>query len=138
MPGDDTFSTKRVMFTEQAACLQRKPIAVENGIELIKGERPRTTGTDEEQVALGEAGLNGRDVDGLQQLRLEQFTDPGDLVARQHRVRIGQKPVRGKVRGIDVHRFPAFHQGQLLEAQITIDPAKAGAAGRQVRVEQQP
>ena len=39
-------------------------------------------------------------------------------------VRIGQKPVSGKVGRIGVDRFPAFHQGQLLEAQITVDPAR--------------
>ena len=43
-----------------------------------------------------------------------------------------------KLRGIGVDRFPAFHQGKLLEAQITVDPPKAGAACRQVRIEQQP
>ena len=69
------------MLTEKATCLHGYPIPVEQRIELVEGERPRTSGADEEQVTLGEAGLNGRDVDGLQQLRLEQFTDPGDLVA---------------------------------------------------------
>ncbi len=43
-----------------------------------------------------------------------------------------------KLRGIDVDRFPAFHQGQLLEAQITVDTGYGCAAGRQVRIEQQP
>src|SRR5438093_966464 len=112
------------MLTEKAACLHSYPIPVKNGIELVERERSRAASADEEQATLGEAGLNGRNVDGLQQLRLEQFADPGDLVAGQNRIRIGQKPVRGKICWIGVHRFPAFHQGKLLEAQIAIDPAK--------------
>src|SRR5439155_7348597 len=127
--GDDAFSTKRVMFTGKTARLQGDCIAVENGIELVEGERPRTAGTDEEEVALGEAGLNGRHVEGLKQLGLEQFADPGDLVARQNSIRIGQKPMGGKVTGIGVDRFPAFYQGKLLEAQVTVDSRQAGAAG---------
>ena len=87
-------------------------------------------GADEEEVALGEAGLNRRHVDGLKQLRLEQFADPGDLVARQNRVRIGKKSVGGKVRWIGVDRFPSFYQAKLLEAQIAVDSAKGWRCAR--------
>src|SRR5215510_2382489 len=110
------------MLTEKATGLHGYPIPVEQGIELVERERPRTASADEEQVALGEAGLNGRDVDGLQQLGLEQLTDPGNLVAWQHRVRISQKPVRGKICWSGVYRVAAVQQGELLEAQISIDP----------------
>ena len=136
-PREDTFAAIRAIFTGKAGRLERNPIAVEQGIELVEGETRRACGTDEEQVALGKAGLNGRDVDGLKQLRLEQFADPGDLVARQNSVGVGQKPVGGKVSWIGVDGLPSFYQAKLLEAQIVVDLAKGRAARSQVRIEQQ-
>ena len=82
-PREDPFSTIRAIFTGKAGRLERNPIPGEQGIELVEGETRRACGANEEEVALGETGLNGSDVDGLKQLGLEQFTDPGDLVARQ-------------------------------------------------------
>ena len=70
-------------FTGKAGRLERNPIAGEQGIELVEGETCRACSTNEEEVALGETGLNGCDVDGLKQLGLEQFADSSDLVARQ-------------------------------------------------------
>ena len=69
------------MFPGKATYLYGKPIAVEQGIELVEGEGARTASANQEQVALGETGLNGRDIERLQQLGLEQFTDSGDLMA---------------------------------------------------------
>ena len=113
---ENTPSPPYVLFSpRKASGLKINPIAVEQGIELVEGECRRSSGTDEEQVALGEARLNGRHIERLKQLRLEQFADPGDLVARQNRIRIGQKSVGGKVRWIGVDRLPSFHQAELLE-----------------------
>ena len=55
----------------------------------------------------------------------------------RHRIRIGQKPVGGIVAGIGVDRFPAFHKGKLLEAEVGVHPRQARAAGREVRIQQQ-
>ncbi len=83
------------------------------------------------------ARLNGGDVDRLQQLRLEQFAHPGDLVAGQRRIGVGQKPVGRKVGRVGVDRVPSFHQPALLKPQIVVNPRQARAPGRQVRVKLQ-
>ena len=43
--------------------------------------------------------LNRRHVERLQQLRLQQFTDPGDLVARQHEYESAKKRCAEKLLG---------------------------------------
>src|SRR5262249_39691069 len=98
----------------------------------VERGRRGTLGADEEKVALGEARLNRRDVDGLKQLRLQELTDSSDFVSRQRGVRIGEKAVGGEVARIGVHGFPAFHQSKLLEAEVTVDSGKGRAARRQV------
>ena len=82
-PREHTFSTIRVIFTAKAGRLEPNPISGEQRIELVEGETRRSSRADEEKVALSEKGLNGCDVDGLKQLRLQEFADPSDLVARQ-------------------------------------------------------
>src|SRR5262249_25450309 len=72
-----------------------------------------------------------------QQLRLQQFADPGDLVTRQSGVRIGEKSMRGEVARVRVNRTPPFHQGELLKAQVSVHARQTGAARREVRVELQ-
>ena len=129
---DDTFSTPGVCFHRQAARLQGDPIPVEQGIELVEGESRRAPGADEEQVALCKARLNRGDVDGLKQLRLEQFADPCDLMAWQSRIGVGQKPVGRKVARVGIDRFPSFHQGELLKAQIAVNSREACASCSQV------
>ncbi len=68
----------------------------------------RTGSLQYEQIALCETGLNRCDVDRLQELRLEEFTDPGDLVSRQGSVGVGQQPVGRIVARIRIDRIPAF------------------------------
>src|SRR5581483_11045251 len=126
------FSTICPIFTEKTACQQGNPISIKQGIELVEGESSRALGTDKKQFALSKIGLNGRDVERFQQLRLEQFTNPDNLMARQRRVGIGQESVGGKVGWIGVDRLPSFYQSKLLEAQITVDLGKGCAARRQV------
>ncbi len=113
---EDTFAGIRTILTGKAARLERNPIPGEKRIELVKGKPRRSSGAYEEEIALSEVRLNGRGVDRLKQLRLKQFTDPRDLVARQDRVRIGEKPVGGEVSWIDIDGFPAFYQSKLLES----------------------
>src|SRR5262245_45852623 len=125
------------MLAAESARLECNSIPIEQRIKLEEGSCAGALAADQEQIALGERGLNGRNVDGLKQLRLEQLADPGDLVARQNRIRIGQKPMSGKVSRIDVDGFPSFHQGKLLETHISVDSAKGCASCRQVRIEQQ-
>ena len=54
-----------------------------SGLNSLKERARRTCRANQEEVALGEAGLNRRDVEWLKQLGLEQLADPGDLVTRQ-------------------------------------------------------
>ena len=54
--GDDAFPCIRTIFAKKTACLDSKLIPVEDGVELVEGERPRAAGTDEEQVALLRGG----------------------------------------------------------------------------------
>ena len=131
-PGEDTFPAIRAVFTAKAGRLERNPIPREQGIELVEGKTRRACGANEEEVALGETGLNGRDVDGLKQLGLKQFTDSGDLVARQSGICIGKQSVSGKVSWISVDGLPSFYQAKLLEAQIVVDLAKGCAARSQI------
>jgi hypothetical protein len=65
---DDNFFSACVIFTYKAAHLHCTPIPVEKGVELIEGDTPRASGAYEEQVAFCEAGLDGGDVYGLQEL----------------------------------------------------------------------
>ena len=132
----DTFSRIRAILTGKAGRLEPNPISGKKGIELVEGETRRSCGADEEQIALGEARLNGRDVNGLKQLRLKQFADSGDLVARQNRVGSASNRWAEKFVGSVLTDFPSFDQAKLLETQIVVDLAKGCAARSQVRIEQ--
>ena len=81
-PGKHAFSGVGAVFTSEAAHLECNPVPVENGIELVKGQPPWPSGADQRKVTFGEVGLNGRRIEWLKQLRLEQLTDSGDLMAR--------------------------------------------------------
>ena len=41
---DNAFSTIRAMLPDESARLEREAISVENGVELIEGQRPRSSG----------------------------------------------------------------------------------------------
>ena len=85
------------LLADEAGRLSVTRLRLKIGLNSLKESAARSAGADQEQVALGEAGLDRRDVDRLQQLRLEQLADAGDLVARQGRVGVGEEPVRGVV-----------------------------------------
>jgi hypothetical protein len=91
--GDNPFSTKCVVFSTKETPLKCDPIPGEQGIEFAEGEVRRTLGVDEEKVTFCKARLNRGHVERLKELRLEQFTDPCDLVARQSSIAIGQESV---------------------------------------------
>src|SRR5216117_2448714 len=86
---EDTFRRDGVVSAGEASRQQDEPVAAEDRIELVERERAGTAGADEEEVAVREPGLDGRHVQGLQELGLEQLADPGDLVTLQNRVGIG-------------------------------------------------
>ena len=134
--GDDELPAAGAAITSQAAPLDDEAIAGEQLVELVAGQRSRPAGADQFQIALGKTRLNRREVNGLQQLRLQQFTRSGDFVARQDGIRIGQQPVGGEIRRIDVDRFPAFGKRKLLETQIAVNAPEARAARGEVGIEQ--
>ena len=111
---------------------------LKSGLNSLKEVFAGATGANQEQVALRQTGLNRRHVAGLQQLGLQQFTDPGDLMAREDRIGIGQKSMGRRVVGrVCINGVVAFHQGPLLKAQVAVYPGLAGAAGGQIRIQQQ-
>ena len=81
--------------------------------------------------------LYRRHVEGLKKLRLEQFTDSGDLVTRQNGIRIREEPMGGKIGRVGIDGFPSLNQGKLLETEIGVNAAEARTARRQVCVELQ-
>ena len=135
---DDALSGQRGVLAEQEAALGRESVAVEERVELVEGERGGPLRGRQEQVALPEAGLDRRRVEGLEHLRLEQLADSRDLVPRQRGVGVRQQAVGREVAGVGVHRGPTLDEGQVLEAEVRVQAAQARAARREVRVEQQP
>ena len=107
------------LLADEAGQLQRSTRSRSNsGLNSLKESAPGPPRADQEQVALGEARLDRRDVDRLQQLRLEQLADAGDLVPRQDGVGVGEEAVGRVVRRIGVDRLPALDQRELLEAEV--------------------
>ena len=84
--GDNTFATPGSVISIKPADLNCHAVASEQGVELVKGCLGSPLGTDQKQVALTQTRLDRCDVDGLQQLGLQQFTHPGDLMARSNRI----------------------------------------------------
>ena len=82
--------------------------------------------------------LDGCRVEGLEHLRLEELADPRDLVAGQGGVGVGEQAVGRVVGRVGVDRVPALDERPVLEAEVGVDAAEAGAAGGEVGVEQQP
>ncbi len=122
---DDTLAAPCIITAHKAAGLKGSLIPVEQGVVCVKAESRRALAADKKQVAFRQQRLNGGDVSGLQQLGLEQFAHPGDLVAGQSKIRIGQKPVSRKVGWVGIHRIPSLHQAAPLKPQIIVNPGKA-------------
>ena len=122
--GNDGLARRRSVVPYHAARLNVDPVAVEERIELVEGGDARSAGADQEQVAFGKLRLDGRHAERLKQLRLEELADPRDLMARQHRVRVREEAMRREVARVGVDRFPAFDEGELLEAEIGVDAAR--------------
>ena len=135
---DDAFAREGAVLGRQQAALDVHLVAVEERVELVEGERAGPLRTDQEQVALAERGLDRRGVERLQHLRLVELAHARDLVARQRRVVVREQPVRRVVARIDVHRVPALHEADVLEAEVGVDTTEACAARGEIRIEQQP
>ena len=136
-PGQDAFACIGAILTGEAARLERNPVPREQWVELIEGKRSRASRADEKQIALGKVRLYGSRIQRLKQLRLEQLTDPGDLVPRQNRIGVGKKSMSGIIGWIGIDGLPSLYQRELLESEIAVDTTKAGAARREVRIELQ-
>ena len=136
-PGEHTFTGVGAILTGEAARLERNPVPREQWVELIEGKRSRASRADEKQIALGKVRLYGSRIQRLKQLRLEQLTDPGDLVPRQNRIGVGKKSMSGIIGWIGIDGLPSLYQRELLESEIAVDTTKAGAARREVRIELQ-
>src|SRR5262249_38404219 len=100
--GDRSLSRPEAVLPDDPAPQEVHLVAVEERVELVERERSRPAGADEEQVALGESRLDGRHVERLEELGLQQLADPGHLVARQCRVRVGEEAVSREARRVDV------------------------------------
>ena len=133
-----TLAGIRVVLAYQAAALETQPITAKDRVELIEGQRRRTAGADQEQIALGQAWLDRCGIERLQQLRLQEFTDARDFVTRLAAVGIGQKTMGGKIRGIGIDRSPTFDQCALLKAEIGINTRDTCAACGEIGIEQLP
>ena len=69
------------MRTAHHTPLEGRPIPVDHqGIELIERRRRRPERAEEKQIALCLSRLNGRHIEGLEQLRNKQLADPGNFV----------------------------------------------------------
>ncbi len=100
--GDDALSGPRPIFTAQSGRLKGDTVPVEERVEFVEGERSRPSGADEGQVALGQPWLDGRHVQRLKQLRLQQLAHAGDLVAGLPGIGIGQQAMGREVRLVGV------------------------------------
>src|SRR5436190_616357 len=122
--GEYALSRIGAIFTSKPARLKINPVSVEERIELVERQTCRTSGTEKKQIAFCETRLNRRSIQRLKQLRLQQFTDPSNLMARQDRIGICQKPVGREVSWIGVDGLPSFYQRKLLESKIAVDPTE--------------
>ena len=107
-----------------------------SGVNSLKPGRAGPPRGDDVEVGLAQARLHRVDVDVLQELRLQQFADPGDLAARLGGVDVRQEAVRAGVAGVEAQRLGRLVDAELLEAEVVVDAGEAGAARRPVLVEQ--
>lgn len=80
-PGDDEIIRDGLVVTVEHIRLQCHPVTREQRIEFVKRCARRTRTLKDREVRDRELGLQRRDIERLQELRLQQLADARDLVA---------------------------------------------------------
>ena len=93
-------------------------------------DTPEGPSRSQKQIGLSQLSRNRIDVDWLQELRSEQFVDPGDLMPGHAVIEVRKEPMTGVVGWIRSDRLIALDEGELLETQVSIDACLARRCAR--------
>src|SRR5688500_13598478 len=134
---EDGFVPYRAVAPDNARTNELELVSFHQRREFVKTGHRRAGTCNDIKISHSKARLNGVDVNGLQELCLEQFADTSDFMPLDIEVSIRKKAVRGMITWIKTQGFSGFHKRALLEAQIAVDTGQTRTARRLVPIQQQ-